>query len=128
MSVESFDPSAANAALSDDDVETLCRLAPANDDIDLADGDVAKFSAASKHEGWAEKATALDDADLEGLIRLFTMGGEKYPSWAAGAKSPVIALVRELKSRGTYRPELTSWIKAHTTNKFLPHGSLMDRL
>jgi hypothetical protein len=40
----------------------------------------------------------------------------------------VIAIVRELRHRGSYPKELTAWIKAHTTNRFLPYGSLADRL
>ena len=37
-------------------------------------------------------------------------------------------MVRELKRRGRFEVALTTWIKANSTNRFLPHGSLMDRL
>jgi hypothetical protein len=45
-----------------------------------------------------------------------------------GPKSPVIALARALRKRGEYPDDLTAWIKVNTDNRFLPHGSLMDRL
>ena len=52
----------------------------------------------------------------------------RFVSWKADAKSAVVPLVRALKQRKAYDKALTGWIKANTDNKFLPHGSLMDRL
>jgi hypothetical protein len=62
------------------------------------------------------------------LIRLFTLGEGQFSTWQAGAKSAVVKLVRVLKQRGEMTPELTTWIKANTDNRFLPYGDLMDRL
>jgi len=39
-----------------------------------------------------------------------------------------VALARVLKKRKAMPADLTPWIKANTTNKFLPHGDLMDLL
>jgi hypothetical protein len=39
-----------------------------------------------------------------------------------------VPLVALLKSRAAYPSELTRWIKTNTSNRFLPYGSLMDRL
>lgn len=128
MSVESFDPGAVPRELTDATVAALCELAPAADVLELALQDVRRFAAVSKDERWSEKSATLSDAQIVALIRLFTLGEEQYPEWAAGAASPVIALVRELKTRGTYDADITRWIKAHSSNKFLPHGSLLDRL
>jgi hypothetical protein len=128
MSVESFDPSAAPTGLDDETIAALCALVPSDDTLTLSAADVSRFAPASKHEDWSGKVACLADDDIVGLIRLFTLGEEQYAEWSAGAQSPVVALVRELKSRGVYTPELTRWIKGHTSNKFLPHGSLMDRL
>ena len=77
---------------------------------------------------WSEVASALASAEIESLIHVFTLGEAQYVAWTADAKSAVIPLVRELKNRGEYGKTMTTWIKAHTDNKFLPHGSLMDRL
>jgi hypothetical protein len=52
----------------------------------------------------------------------------RYPEWKAEAKSPVVALMRVLKKRKTVPADLVSWIKANTSNRFLPHGDLMDLL
>ena len=69
-------------------------------------------------------ADALDDAALEKLIRLFTQL-EDLPGWEAGKKSPVIALVKVLKGRGSFSPELRKWIKANSDNRYLPYGSAL---
>ena len=77
---------------------------------------------------WAAAAATLTDADLVALTRVFAKGEKEVAGWEAGAKSPVIPMVRELKKRGTYPAELTGWIKTNSENRYLPHGSLMDRL
>ena len=128
MSVESFDPGAQETELDDATVAALVGLAPAGDEVDLSTDDVERYAYAAKHDGWEARAAQLGDDEIKALIRLFTLGEERYPSWSAGAKSPVVPFVRELKQRGSYEVEWTRWIKAHTTNKFLPHGSLLDRL
>jgi hypothetical protein len=128
MSVESFDPASLAQSLDNQTIDALCALAPDGDQCELSAEDVARYAFAIKHSGWQERSATLEEEQVRDLIRLFTLGEECYPQWAAGSKSPVIALVRELKNRGIDSRELTRWIKAHTSNKFLPHGSLMDRL
>lgn len=70
----------------------------------------------------------LSEADLDALARLYTLAEARDPAWEAGALSPVIALFAELKVRGADTAELAAWIRAHSENRFLPHGSLQDRL
>ena len=72
---------------------------------------------------------ALDAEELEALARLFTVI-EQQPGFEAGAKSPVIALCRRLRRHldADAFAELVRWIRAHSDNRFLPHGSLQDRL
>ena len=77
---------------------------------------------------WTGVVGTLDAATLEALARFFTLAETRLPGWEAGARSPVIALARELRRRGSMTPELGAWIKAHTDNRFLPYGSLLDRL
>ena len=69
-----------------------------------------------------------DSARLIGWARALTLAGETVPGCEVGAKSPVIALARLLRTRGDYPDDLTPWIKRVSTNRFLPYGSLMDRL
>lgn len=79
-------------------------------------------------DAWREAAAAHDDEDLVSLIKVLTVAEATLPGCDAGAKSPVIPLAAELRRRHAYPDDLTVWIKAHTRNRFLPHGNLMDRL
>ena len=132
MAVDSFDPTSALARITP---EVLARLIEAGDRIDqpafgLDAALVAGVAGIARHGpvDWAEAVKPLGDEDIIALIRVFTRGERDLPGWEAGAKSPVIPMVRELKRRGRFEVALTTWIKANSTNRFLPHGSLMDRL
>jgi hypothetical protein len=130
MTVETFDPTASQQPIDGELVADALRLAPESpvDQLDLPINEVERLAPLSSRNDWVERFSDATTADLERLIRLFTLGEMQYTSWLAGEKSPVIALVRELKRRGQYNSEVTRWIKAHTTNRFLPHGNLMDLL
>lgn len=130
MAVDTFDPGALGNPMDEGLVAALCAVAEAHsgDTLSLEPADVARFAVLASHPDWSTHAPQLTDLTLLGLIRVFTLGEMQYASWAAGDKSPVVPLVKELKRRGSYPSELTQWIKAHTDNKFLPHGSLLDRL
>ena len=130
MSVDTFDPGALGGPMDPNLVAALCDIAEtvSGDTLTLEAVDVARLAGLAAHPDWGTHAPQLSDAHLLGLIRVFTLGEMQYSSWAAGDKSPVVPLVKELKRRGSYPAELTRWIKAHTDNKFLPHGSLLDRL
>lgn len=77
---------------------------------------------------WEAAAEDEDAGEVVAWIRFLTLAEAQLPGFEAGAKSPVVPLARVLRQRGEYPADLTRWIKAHTTNRFLPHGSLMDRL
>ena len=77
---------------------------------------------------WTAAARAEAADELVAWIRFFTLAEARLRGFEAGAKSPVIPLARALRQRGEYPDGLTAWIKAHTDNRFLPHGSLLDRL
>lgn len=117
------------------DGQTLVRLANAADHLDhatlgLSADDVRELAGLMKHprDQWPPLLATEGDARLVQLVKFFTVAEMRLPGWEAGAHSPVIALVAELRRRNAYPKELTAWIKAHTTNRFLPHGSLLDRL
>ncbi len=61
-------------------------------------------------------------------LRVLTLAESEIPGCDAGAKSPVIDLANLLRGRGDYPPPLTAWIKSVNNNRFLPYGSLADRL
>ncbi|MGE0624211.1 MAG: hypothetical protein AB7I04_05670 [Pseudomonadales bacterium] len=132
MSVEPFDPGAVALTLDTGVVAELLRAAGRLDAerFGLAPERVAALSGVARHDGktdWQAATADLDSKDLIALIRLFTLA-ERLPGWESGARSPVIPMARLLKSRGDYPDDLTAWIKANTANRFLPYGSLLDRL
>ena len=130
MSVDTFDPGALQAPLDQAAVTELCRAAArfVGETPDLSELEARRFAPLVTHPDWAAAAEQLDNETLVQLIRLLTVGEGLYTGWQAGDKSAVIVLVRVLKARDAFDGELSRWIKAHTDNKFLPHGSLMDRL
>lgn len=77
---------------------------------------------------WMKFAQDKDDEELVSWIKVLTLCPEQYSGFDHGARSPVITLARILRQRGTYPGSLTAWIKQHSTNRFLPHGSIADRL
>lgn len=132
MAVESFDPGSMRPILTAALLAELVALADLLDQpgLGLDTNAVRRTTVVARHGtvDWAAAAATLTDADLVALIRVFAKGEKEVAGWEAGAKSPVIPMVRELKKRGTYPAELTGWIKTNSENRYLPHGSLMDRL
>ena len=75
-------------------------------------------------ESW-EVAASLSDDDIVVLVRFFTLAEMQLAGWAAGKRSPVVPLVKILKSRGVFTPELRKWVKANTDNRYLPNGAAL---
>jgi hypothetical protein len=98
--------------------------------LGLTPDEVVRYSALMRRpaEEWRGAARTLGDAEIVTLIRFFTVAETRLPNWEAGAQSPVIPLAAELRTRGTYPKELTRWIRSVSRNRFLPWGSLADRL
>ena len=132
MTVDSWDPS-AGPELSALDMQRLCRAATELEapQFGLSELEIARLAPFARHQDgvdWSTLAADQTSAVIEDLIRLFTLAESAFPAWEAGARSPVVPLAKLLKARGDYPKELTRWIKSNTDNRFLPHGSLMDRL
>lgn len=131
MSVGAWDPAEQIRAL---DASVLAELTEAAKRLHL-DGFGLSAAAAGRlaatvhlaPEAW-RAAEGLADDDLIALVRFYTLAEGRFAEWKAGAKSPVIALCRMLRSRGAWPADLTAWIKANSDNRFLPYGSLADRL
>lgn len=132
MSVDTFDPAASPQALSDADVETLLAAAARLEapQYGFSAHEVARLGRLARTDAadWAAATQELSDDQLEALIRLLVLAEAALVGWESGAKSPVIVLARGLKARGAWPEGLTSWIKSNSRNRFLPHGSLLDRL
>ena len=65
---------------------------------------------------------------LVAWLKVLVLAEETIPGCDLGARSPAIAIARLLRARGDYPPDLTAWIKSASSNRFLPYGSLLDRL
>jgi hypothetical protein len=132
MSVNSFDPASLAVHITPDIIRDLVTAAEHLDGVGfgLNPATLTHMPGLCKQGpvDWAAAVGPLADAEIIALIRVFTRGERDLPGWEAGAKSPVVPMVRELKKRGRFDPSLSAWIKANTNNRFLPHGSLMDRL
>ena len=72
-----------------------------------------------------QSAEDLSADDLVSLVRFFTLVEAGVSGWEAGRKSPVIPLVRFLKARDAFTPELRRWVKSNTDNRYLPYGSAL---
>jgi len=132
MAVDSWDP-AAGTEPSDLDVARLCLASAAMEthEFGLSAHEIARLAPFARHQGgvdWTQLAEGMESDQVIALIKLFTLAEAAFPAWESGPRSPVVPLVALLKSRDAYPAELTRWIKANTSNRFLPHGSLMDRL
>ena len=79
-------------------------------------------------QGWTGFFADRSSDCLIAWLRVLTLAEGSVAGCDVGAKSPVIVLARMLRERGDYPAELTAWIKSVSGNRFLPYGSLMDRL
>lgn len=135
MSVDVFDPAAAGGAggsLADAD---LARLLEASHQLEapefgLSELEIARLGPLLRQGAadWQSLAQERPVAEVEALIRLLVLAEAQFRGWESGADSPVIPLARALKASGTYPSGLTRWIRANSSNRFLPYGSLLDRL
>ena len=79
-------------------------------------------------EAWGGFFADIASDRLISWLRVLTLAEGCVPGCDAGARSPVIAVARMLRQRGDYPAHVTAWIKSVSDNRFLPYGSLMDRL
>lgn len=79
-------------------------------------------------ELWQSFVAAESDVSIEAWIKVLTLIERDFNGFEAGNRSPVLTLIKVLKSRNALPDGLFAWIKAHTQNRFLPYGSLADRL
>ena len=75
-------------------------------------------------EYWPE-LVSMELDELELLARLFTILERDLSGWEGGKFCPVIYIVKELRKRGGSIVELKRWIRTHSTNRYLPYGSVI---
>ena len=132
MSVGTWNPAEQIAELSASALNELLAAAHrlGDPDFGLSPADVDRLTpcAHANRVDWQTASQHLDDGQLIDLIRFHTLAEGRFPAWKAGSNSPVIVLAKALRARNAWPTDLTAWIKAHTDNRFLPYGSLLDRL
>lgn len=69
-----------------------------------------------------------DSGRLIDWLKALVLAEEAVAGCDAGPRSPAIRIARLLRARGDYPHGLTAWIKARSSNRFLPYGSLQDQL
>ena len=132
MSVGTWNPSEQTTELSAPVLDEMLAAAArsVDEDFGLSPADIERLAgcAHANRVDWPAALHNLHDQQLVALIRFYTQAESRFPAWKAGSNSPVIVLAKALRARGAWPSGLTAWIKAHTDNRFLPYGSLMDRL
>ena len=132
MSVGTWDPSGQITELSIAVLDELLAAAgrSGENDFGLGPADIERLAGAAhgNRVDWQAAAQRLGDGDLVALVRFYTLAEARFNSWKAGADSPVIALAKALRERDAWPADLTAWIRRHTDNRFLPYGSLLQRL
>lgn len=112
--------------------EILARasLALDKDDLGISASDQASLRPVMRlpAQAWEAFASKTDEDEILAWVKVITLAEERLSGFDVGSRSPVIALVRHLRARGELPEELLKWIRANTSNRFLPYGSLNDRL
>ena len=111
-------------ALALDEADTTGDVLDLDEDFQARVREVAHATA----DEWSVFFNDRSSGRLIAWLRVLTLAEATIPGCETGAKSPVIVLARLLRERGDYPSELTAWIKSVSTNRFLPYGSLLDRL
>ncbi len=93
--------------------------------LSVADIDSNAYLMKKDHAFWKNNTQSLESQQLISLIRFFTLAEDTYNDWQSGEQSPVIFLNKILKSKGERLDKATLlWIKAHSSNQFLPNGPI----
>ena len=111
----------------------LLRIAGANiglagcglEENDLA---VLRHVAQLPEKAWQGFVTDKTSDDLVSWIKVWVKLESDSSGFDVGSKSPVIPLFSQLRKRQEVPSDLVAWIRSNSQNRFLPYGSLADRL
>lgn len=125
MSTATWEPSPANFDLSPAMLSELLKWIASNESADAGNCPFSWLNDAAKSSPqWQNLVTQLDDASLISLIRFFTCA-EEEAGWNLKDKAVVITLFKALRKRSGTDKELVKWVKANSSNKFLPFGAVL---
>ena len=129
-SVDSWDPSATGLTAAHKDILDRASAGVSSESIELTEDDQAKLRPVVHLDmsDWQSFAQDESSGQIVTWIKTLTLIERDFSGFESGGKSPVLPLIALLKSRDDLPSELFDWIRAHTRNRFLPYGSLSDRL
>ena len=130
VTVESWDPSATSLTSSHRVILNHAALHLETGALQLTDDEQALLRPAMliDSEAWKSFVSTESDESVVAWIKVLTLIERDLVGFEAGSRTPVLTLIRVLKSRDALPDDLFTWIKSHTQNRFLPYGSLTDRL
>ena len=130
MTVDSWDPSAASLTSRHRVILNKAVSQLESESLQFTDDEQALLRPTMlvSSEAWQSFADSESNASVEAWIKVLTLVERDFNGFEAGNRSPVLTLIKVLKERDALPDDLFSWIKAHTRNRFLPYGSLADRL
>lgn len=127
MTIGSWDPAASHNEISKTALTFALTLNDSENFPEQAPSEVEKlqpFMKVSK-DLWEIAVGDMTSDELKTLCKFFTLAEQNWNDWFAGDKNPVIWICKILKTRNEFPDkELTSWIKKHTENRYLPYGNL----
>ncbi|MCY4094113.1 MAG: hypothetical protein OXG05_03185 [Gammaproteobacteria bacterium] len=130
MTVESWDPSATTLTSSHRAILNHAASQLETDVFSLTDDEQALLRPTMHvdSDAWWSFSATESDATIEAWIKVLTLVERDFNGFEAGSRSPVLTLIKVLRTRNALSGNLFVWIKSHTENRFLPYGSLSDRL
>lgn len=130
MTVESWDPSATSLTSRHRVILNHAASQLESETLQLTEDEQALLRPTMVVEAgvWLTFVAEESNASVEAWIKVLTLVERDFNGFEAGNRSPVLTLINVLKSRDALPDDLFTWIKSHTQNRFLPYGSLADRL
>ena len=130
MTVESWDPTAAGLSAKHRQILTQAVTSLEGGALCLTDDEQATLRPAMRSDGdaWTRFVATESDDTIEAWIKVLTLVERDLNGFEVGNDSPVLPLIKVLKQRDSLPNDLFAWIKSNTSNRFLPYGSLADRL
>lgn len=130
MPVDSWDPAASGLQSRHREILNAACASLEDDSIAISSEDQAFLRPTMQRDAaeWQRFVAGEKSTTVVAWVKVLTLVERDFNGFEAGSRSPVLTLTKILKSRGELPPDLFAWIKAHTDNRFLPYGSLSDRL
>ena len=116
--------------IGDAHLQALERAANADDAFDVSepDANLLREVMAANLDHWRELVESASSEALLKWLRATVLAEARLTGCERGAKSPAILIARTLRDRNAYPKDITAWIRSISNNRFLPYGSLLDRL